>query len=246
MGVRSHSWEISSSDFDSYQSSVFSFRGQFAIKPDWDKDMLFRIAAGMYNQPPFYREYRNFDGELVPTVEAQKSNQMVIGHEYSFKLWDRPFKLISEAYYKDLNDVNTYTVDNVKIRYVANNNAVAYATGLDLRLHGEFVPGTQSWISLGFLKTEENSADRGYIARPTDQRVKFAMLFQDYIPNIPRVRMYLNLMFNSGVPGGAPSYADPYEYQGRLNSYQRADIGVTYVFKDLQFESNAAWLEGFE
>ncbi len=245
-GVRSHSWTISSPVFESNQGAVFSVRGQFAIKPYWKKDMLFRIAAGMYHQPPFYKEYRNHEGELVPSVDAQKSNQIVLGHEYSFKLWDRPFKLISEAYFKGMKDVNTYTVDNVKIRYAANNNAVAYATGLDLRLHGEFVPGTQSWISLGFLKTEENSADRGYIARPTDQRVKFAMLFQDYVPNIPRIRMYLNLMFNTGVPGGAPSYADPYDYQGRLNSYQRADIGISYVFTDAQFESNAGWLDVFD
>jgi len=246
IGLRSHSWEISSPSFESYQNSVFSLRGQFALKPSWEKDMLFRIAGGMYHQPPFYREYRNHEGNLVPEVDAQKSYQVVLGHEYSFKLWERPFKLISEAYYKDLNDVNTYTVDNVRIRYAANNNAIAYATGLDLRLYGEFVPGTRSWVSLGFLKTEENSNNRGFIARPTDQRVKFAILFQDYVPSIPRIRMYLNLMFNSALPGSAPSYTDPYEYRGRLNAYQRADIGVSYVFKDARFDSEVSWLKGID
>lgn len=246
IGARSHSWNISSEAFDTNNDAVFSLRGQFALKPNIQKDMLFRIAAGMYNQPPFYKEYRNKDGVLVPTVTAQKSNQIVLGHEYSFQLWDRPFKLVSEAYYKKMWDVNSYTVDNVKIRYAANNSSKAYATGFDLRLNGEFVPGTLSWVSLGFLKTEENQNNRGYIARPTDQRVKFSILFQDYVPNIPRIRMYLNLMFNSGIPGGAPSYTDSYQYQGRLNAYQRADIGISYVFTDSQFESATGLFKTFD
>jgi len=99
-----------------------------------------------------------------------------------------------------------------------------------LRLNGAFVPGTESWVSIGFLKTEENSANRGYIARPTDQRLKFAILFQDYIPTIPDVKMYLNLVYNTGVPGGSPSYADPYIFQNRLRDYKRADLGISYIF----------------
>jgi len=150
------------------------------------------------------------------------------------------------VYFKSLTNVNSYTVDNVKIRYAANNNSKAYATGLDLRLNGEFVPGTESWVSIGFLKTEENINDQGYISRPTDQRFKFAMLFQDYVPNIPNIRMYLNLVFNSGVPGGSPSYSNPYDYQFRLNSYKRADLGISYVFVDSNSNNQNVWKNTFQ
>jgi hypothetical protein len=115
---------------------------------------------------------------------------------------------------------------------MANNNAVAYAQGLDLRLNGEYVPGTDSWISFGYLKTEENINNKGYIARPTDQRLKFGLLFQDYMPKIPSLKLYLNLVYNTGLPGGSPSYSDPYLYQNRLNDYRRADVGFSKVFID--------------
>ncbi|NOR28250.1 MAG: TonB-dependent receptor plug domain-containing protein [Lutibacter sp.] len=246
LGVRSHNWNVSSNAFETTNQIIYSLRGQFAIKPDWEKDMLFRISGGMYNQPPFYKELRNSNGNVVPTVDAQESIQLVLGNDYSFNLWNRPFKLVSEIYYKNLTNINTYTVDNVKVRYATNNNAKAYATGIDLRLNGEFVPGTESWISIGFLKTEENSDDRGYISRPTDQRFKFGMLFQDYVPNIPNIKMYLNLVFNTGVPGGSPSYANPYDFQNRLNAYKRADIGISYVFTDAKNQYNSGWQKNFK
>ena len=153
----------------------------------------------------------------------------MLGNDYSFNLWERPFTLNSELYYKNLTDVNPYTLENVRIRYRAGNNAVAYAYGLDMRLAGEFVPGTESWVSFGYLKTEENIDDRGYIFRPTDQRLKFAILFQDYVKIIPDMKMYLNLVYQTGLPGGSPSYADPYDFQTRLPDYKRADLGVSYV-----------------
>ncbi|NQV78808.1 MAG: TonB-dependent receptor [Lutibacter sp.] len=246
LGLRSHNWNVNGDDIQTTNQIIYSIRGQFAIKPDWDKDMLFRISGGMYNQPPFYKELRNTEGNVATTVDAQESIQLVLGNDYSFKLWNRPFKLISEIYYKNLTNINTYTVDNVKIRYSADNNAKAYATGLDLRLNGEFVPGTESWVSIGFLKTEENSEDKGYIARPTDQRFKFGMLFQDYVPNIPNIKMYLNLVFNTGVPGGSPSYTDPYKYQNRLNAYKRADIGISYIFTDAKNQYQSGWLRDFK
>jgi len=241
LGIRSHNWNVNGATIETSNQIIYSVRGQFAIKPDWEKDMLFRISAGMYNQPPFYKELRNSEGTVVPTVDAQESIHLVLGNDYSFDLWGRPFKLVSEIYYKNLSNVNTYTVDNVRIRYAATNTAKAYATGVDIRLNGEFVPGTESWVSVGFLKTEENSENRGYISRPTDQRFKFGMLFQDYVPNIPNIKMYLNLVFNTGVPGGSPSYADPYEYQNSLNAYKRADIGISYVFTDAKNQYKSGW-----
>lgn len=244
-GVRAHNWTVSGDGIDKTSQIVFSPRAQFAIKPDWDKDMLFRIGGGIYYQPPFYRELRDYSGTVNPDVKAQKSFQVVVGNDYSFKMWNRPFKLTTEAYYKKLTDVNPYTLENVRIRYAATNNAKAYAYGLDLRLNGEFVPGTESWFSFGYLKTEENINDRGYIARPTDQRLKFAALFQDYVPSLPKMKMYLNLVYNTGLPGGSPSYADPYDYQNRLPDYKRADIGLQYVIVDLN-ETYNGWRKPFK
>ena len=244
-GIRGHQWQVLDRNADGKSQVVFSPRTQFALKPNWQKDMVFRFSLGMYHQPPFYRELRGNDGIVNPNVKAQQSIHLVLSNDYSFKLWDRPFKLISEAYYKHFTDVNTYTIDNVRIRYQANNDAEAYAYGFDARLNGEFVPGTESWFSFGYLKTEENQNGRGFIARPTDQRLKFGILFQDYMPNIPNVKLYLNLVYNTGLPGGSPAYADPYEYQLRLNDYRRADAGFSYVFKDESLTSSKKWLQPF-
>ena len=246
-GVRFHNWEVLGSTVTGKSQITFSPRVQFAIKPDWQKDMVFRLSGGLYHQPPFYRELRDADGMVQPNTQAQQSVHFVFGNDYSFKMWNRPFKLVSELYYKSLTDVNTYTIDNVRIRYAANNNATAYAQGLDVRLNGEFVPGTESWFSFGYLKTEENSNDKGSIARPTDQRLKFALLFQDYMPNIPSIKLYLNLVYNTGLPGGSPSYADPYLYQNRLNDYRRVDVGFSKVFIDNNsVKKKSGWFKEFK
>ena len=246
LGVRYHAWSVKGNGIANNSQSVISPRIQLAIKPDWNKEMLFRLSGGLYYQPPFYRELRDSDGIVNSNVKAQQSVHLVVGNEYSFKMWDRPFKLISEAYYKDLSNVNPYTVENVRIRYAAANNAEAYAYGLDVRLNGEFVPGTESWFSFGYLKTEENINKQGYISRPTDQRLKFGILFQDYVPQLPKMKMYLNLVYNTGVPGGSPSYASPYDYQNRLPDYKRADIGMSYVIVDSNKKGAKAWQKRFK
>lgn len=245
-GIRYHGWSVKNQLGESNFQRVISPRIQLAIKPDWNKDMLFRLSGGLYYQPPFYRELRDNDGVVNNDVKAQQSIHLVIANEYSFKMWDRPFKLISEAYYKKLNNVNPYTIENVRIRYAAANNSEAYAYGLDVRLNGEFVPGSESWFSFGFLKTEENINKQGYIARPTDQRLKFGILFQDYIPKIPNMKMYLNLVYNTGVPGGSPSYASPYSYQNRLTDYKRADVGMSYVIVDSNKKRIKKWQKQFK
>ena len=228
-GVRVHNWTVSGDNITSTSQTVFSPRAQVSLKPDWEMDMLFRLSGGLYHQPPFYRELRDRTGTVIPDVKAQQSIHVVLGNDYSFKLWDRDFSLNTEVYYKDLTDVNTYTLENVRIRYRANNEAVAYSYGLDLRLAGEFVPGTESWVSVGYLKTEENQNDRGFISRPTDQRLKVNVLFQDYVKVIPDLKLYLNLTYNTGLPGGSPSFADAYDFQTRLRDYRRVDIGTSYV-----------------
>ncbi len=245
-GVRVQNWTVQGDGIASTSQTVFSPRAQFAIKPVWLHDMLFRISGGLYYQPPFYRELRDSTGTVQPNVKAQKSYHIVLGNDYSFEMWDRPFKLTTEAYYKKLTDVNPYTIENVRIRYRANNNATAYAYGLDMRLNGEFVPGTESWFSFGYLKTEENIENKGDIPRPTDQRLKFAALFQDYVPNIPSMKMYLNLVYNTGLPGGSPSYADPYEYQNRLPDYKRADVGFQFVLVDENKQFTSGWKKSFK
>ncbi|CAI2765225.1 Plug domain-containing protein [Flavobacterium collinsii] len=247
LGARFQSWNVSGAAVEGKNQTVFSPRAQFALKPDWDMDMVFRLSGGLYHQPPFYREVRDLNGVVNPNVKAQESVHIVLGNDYNFKIWNRPFKWVTELYYKSLSDVNVYSIDNVRIRYVANNNAKAYAQGVDFRLNGEFVPGTESWISFGYLKTEENYENKGYIARPTDQRLKFAMLFQDYMPSIPSVKLYLNLVYNTGLPGGAPAYSDPYLYQSRLNDYRRADVGFAKVFVDGSTKvAKAKWLKNFK
>ncbi|MDA9357165.1 TonB-dependent receptor plug domain-containing protein, partial [Flavobacteriaceae bacterium] len=240
-GIRLHGWSID----DQKANFVFSPRFQIGAKPDWEKDMVFKISGGVYYQPPFYRELRDYNGQINYNVKAQKSIQLVASNEYSYRLWNRPFKLTSEVYYKDMSNINAYTVDNVRIRYLANNNTKAYAYGLDIRLNGEFIKGTESWFSFGYLNTKENIDNQGYIPRPSDQRLKFGVLFQDYVPNIPDLKMYLNLVYNSGVPGGAPSYADAYDYQNRLPDYKRVDLGVSYQMISRNKNYKKGWKKNF-
>lgn len=246
VGVRSQNWNVSDTNIVSKSQTVFSPRVQFSIKPDWKKDMLFRFASGFYHQPPFYKELRDSNGVVHSEVKAQQSIHFVFGNDYNFKLWNRPFKLITETYYKKLTDVNPFTIDNVQIRYAATNNATAYAVGLDSRISGEFVPGTESYFTFGFLQTKENINNQGYIYRPTDQRLKFAILFQDYLPKNKNFKMYLNMVYNTGVPGGSPSYANPYVYQSRLKDYFRSDIGMSYVFIDAKKHAKSKWLKKFK
>lgn len=244
-GVRAHNWTVSGKNIKSTTQTVFSPRAQITLKPKWEMDMLFRLSGGLYHQPPFYRELRDSTGAVRPEVKAQQSIHIVLGNDYSFDLWKRPFTLNSEIYYKKLTDVNPYTLENVRIRYRARNNAEAYAYGLDVRMAGEFVQGTESWISFGYLKTEENIDNRGNIFRPTDQRLKFGVLIQDYVKVVPNLKGYLNLTYNTGLPGGSPSYADPYDYQVRLPDYKRADLGVSYVIVDENSIRKSGWLSVF-
>ena len=245
-GVRAHNWNVSGKGISNTSQTVFSPRAQVTMKPKWEMDMLFRLSGGVYHQPPFYRELRDSTGTVRPEVKAQQSVHLVLGNDYSFNLWERPFTLNSEIYYKKLTNVNPYTLENVRIRYRARNNAVAYAYGLDVRMEGEFIPGTESWISFGYLKTEENIEDRGNISRPTDQRLKFAILVQDYVKVIPNLKGYLNLTYNTGLPGGSPSYADPYDYQTRLPDYKRADVGVSYLLVGEGNRREKGWLSAFK
>ena len=246
VGVRAQNWKVTGNGVPSKNQVTISPRGQFAIKPDWSQDMLFRVSGGWYSQPPSYRELKDYNGQLNVDVKAQKSIHLVSGIDYSFQMWERPFKLTTEIYYKDLSNINAYSIDNVRIRYRADNKTTGFASGVDVRLNGEFIAGSESWVSLGYLKTMENIDNQGNIARPSDQRLKFGILFQDYVPNLPDLKAYLNLVFNTGVPGGSPSYSNPYNFQNRLRDYKRADLGVSYVFTSAKKQFTTGFLSNFK
>lgn len=212
--------------------TIFSPRAQFAIKPDWDTDMLFRLSGGVYYQSPFYKEIKDLNGNFNPNIKSQRSIQAILANDFEFTFEDRPFKLTTEAYYKKMDNLIPYYMDNVRIRYAGKNNASGYAYGIDARLFGEFVPGIDSWLSASYARVYENIDGRGDIPRPTDQRFRFAMFYQDYMPKFPSMRVNLTLTYAMGLPNGAPVFTDPYQYQKTLPSYKRVDIGLSKVFID--------------
>lgn len=224
-GVRAQHWDFNG-------ETLVSPRLQVAVKPNWNVDMLFRISGGVYYQAPFYREIKDLDGNFNPDIKAPRSLQFIVANDYEFKMAERSFKLTTEAYYKKMDRLIPYYLDNVRVRYSGNNNSEGYAYGLDARLFGEFVPGVDSWISASYARAKENIEGRGYISRPTDQRLRLSMFYQDYMPNFPSMKVNLTLVYASGMPNGAAVFADPYQYTQTLPSYKRADIGLTKVFID--------------
>ena len=220
-GVRLNYWTLN-------QQLLVSPRAQIAFRPRWVRDVMFKLATGIYQQPPFFREMRAPDGLLNTDLKAQKSFHIIGALDYNFKWWNRDFKFIGEVYYKGLSDVVPYDVDNVKVRYYATNSAKAYATGVDLRVSGEFIEGTESWFSVGILNAREDveGDGRGYIRRPTDQRLNVAVFFQDHLPNNPTFRVSLNLFFGSGLPFGPPqSFEKRNIFSG--DTYRRLDMGFS-------------------
>ncbi len=252
-GVRVHYWSVNK------QLSIsprVQYAFQLASLPQWS----FKMATGLYVQPPLYRELRGPEGKLYPEVKNQQSYHFIAGTEYRFKKWDRPFKLTAEAYYKYLPSVIPYEQDNMRLRYLPQIGATAYAVGVDVRVNGEFIKGEESWFSLGIMRTHENlqgdstvalnpatgkvegQAPKGYIPRPTDQFLNAGIFFQDHLPNNPSMRMYLNLVFSTGLPFGPP---------GELNfrnvfpgpSYKRIDLGFSKLITMKGAGSSAFGLE---
>ncbi len=157
LGARTNYWTLN-------KQLLISPRGTFSVKPNWKRDFLFRFSSGIYSQPAFYRELRNFKGEINRNLKAQQSIHFVLGSDYNFKIWNRPFKLLTEVYYKQLNNLVPYEIDNVRIRYYAENLAKGYATGVDMKLNGEFINGIESWFSLSVMKTAEDINNDFYYA----------------------------------------------------------------------------------
>ncbi|MEI7734157.1 MAG: TonB-dependent receptor [Ferruginibacter sp.] len=236
---------------------LVSPRMQLNWKPQWKKDVVLKLAAGSYQQPPFYRELRKYNGTLNTDVKAQKSYQFVAGMDYNFKGPEsRPFRISTEAYYKMMSDVDVYDVDNVKIRYAGNNNAKAYATGIEARLFGELVKDAESWLSIGFMRTKENldydyyyqyknaageiinakSTDQvikdsirnevGWVRRPTDRLITVGLYMEDYLPTNKNFKVHLNMLYGSNMSYNIPNSV---KYRNGLiiDPYIRIDIGFS-------------------
>ena len=241
---------------------LISPRAQLAYRPKWRKDWTFKVAGGLYQQPPFYREMRDLNGDVNKNLKAQKSYHVLLGTTYNFKAANRPFKLTTEVYYKGLWDIVPYEYDNVRIRYFGQNNAVGRVYGGELRLYGDIVKDATSWISVGLLKAEEDitndiiihqdvngvdsaTATPGYIPRPADQRFMLGMYFEDYLPRNKNFKMHLNLIYTTGLPFGPPDqqrYGDTL----RLPDYKRVDIGFSALLLDGNKHADKKLLNSFK
>ena len=232
---------------------LLSPRIGFSWKPrQATKDIIYRGAIGIYNQPPFYRELRKPDGTVNKDLKAQKSWQVTAGFDYNFHVADRPFRFTTEAYYKNMTDVVPYDVTNVRIRYYGENNAKAYSAGIEMRLFGELVKDAESWISLGIMKTKEkiNNAfyynytldslsrpvdstlmQQGWVRRPTDRLLTLGMFIQDYLSTNKNFKLYLNVLYGSNLPFNIPGSV---KYRNGLiiDPYIRVDIGLSALLLD--------------
>lgn len=240
---------------------IFSPRFTCKYEPNgWNKNIDFRGAVGIYRQPPFYREYRDYSGHLNNHIRSQSSAQILGAVDYYFKAWDRPFKFTTEAYYKYMWNLIPYDIDNVRIRYYATNNSKGYTYGLDMKLNGEIVSGVDSWVSVSLLSSKEDidndqfyvyyndngqkitpaiidqvAVDSalvtpGYIRRLTDQRLNIGLFFQDYFPRHPEYKVHLNLLYGSSIPYGPLLFRTRDTLQ--IPSYKRVDIGFSALLRD--------------
>lgn len=225
-GIRFSHWNFN-------KESIVSPRVSLGIVPAFNHNVTMRFATGVYYQAPFYKELRDTStingityATLNKKIKSQRSIHFIAGFDYRFKMKDRPYKFTAEAYYKALSNLVPYTVDNVKIVYDASQQCSGHAMGLDLKLYGEFVPGTDSWVSLSLMNTRININGKS-IPMPTDQRYSLNLFFTDYFPGTDRWRMSLKLAFADGLPFGAP-HRQLDEQPFRAPAYKRADIGMSY------------------
>ena len=227
-GVRGSYWSFN-------KEFIFSPRVSLGFIPNFDQNLTFRLASGLYYQSPFYKElrttvldeYGNSITQLNKDLKSQRSIHVIAGGDYTFRLLDRNFKLSADMYYKKLDDLNPYTVDNVKIRYYGENCATGRAMGLDVKFFGEFVPGTDSWISFSLMKAEQRIRGSEYVPMPNSQGYNVSLFFQDYFPGYKRIKLNLKGVLSGGLPVTAPrtGYEDGYF---RTPAYKRVDLGFSY------------------
>lgn len=225
-GVRLANWSFN-------KETTVSPRASLAIVPAFNNDITFRIATGLYYQAPFYKEMRDTTtvngmttAILNDHIKSQQSIHFIAAADYRFKMLNRPFKFTAEAYYKALSNLIPYNVQNMKITYYGENVSKGYAAGIDLKLYGEFVPGTDSWLTLSLMSTRQKYNNE-WVPMPTDQRWAVNLHFTDYFPGTERWKMTLRLAFADGLPFGAP-HRGLEQQQFRAPAYKRADIGMSY------------------
>ncbi|MDR2389943.1 MAG: TonB-dependent receptor [Tannerellaceae bacterium] len=227
-GVRGSYWTYNA-------EYIFSPRASLGFIPNFNRDLTFRVATGLYYQPPFYKELRRIatdpDGnrrvELNRELKSQRSLHFILGGDYAFRLMNRNFKLTTEVYYKKLDFLNPYTIDNVKIRYYAENCAEGYVAGIDMKLFGELVPGTDSWLSLSLLKAEQTIRQEVRAPLPNNPGYNVTLFFQDYFPGYERIKLTLRGILSGRLPVTVPykGYEDGYY---RTTPYRRVDLGMSY------------------
>ena len=229
-GVRFAHWSFNG-------ESIVSPRASLTITPGKNRNLSFRIAGGLYYQAPFYKELRDTSmingityATLNQSVRSQRSIHALASMSYRFEMMGRPFKFTAEAYYKALSQLVPYSVDNVKVTYYGDQHATGHATGLDLKLFGEFVPGTDSWLTLSVMNTRMRLNGKS-IPLPTDQRYALNLYFTDYFPGTTRWRMSLKLAYADGLPFATP-HQELENNSFRAPAYKRADIGMSYRLLD--------------
>ena len=209
-----------------------------AYLPKWKSDWIFKLSAGSYAQPAFYREMRDMNGNINTQLKAQQSAQVVLGIDDNFKMYGRPFKFTGEIYYKDLWNLDPYIYDNVRIRYTGKNDAIGHVYGAEVRLYGDLVKDATSWISVGIMKGEQKITDssgiagyNNYFPLPSDQRFMLGMYFEDYLRNNKNFKVHINAMYATGLPVGPPQ-GHLYQDVIRLPDYKRVDIGFSALLLD--------------
>ena len=221
--------------WDFNRETLISPRLSVGFVPERNNRLAFRFATGLYYQAPFYKEYRmecydsigNAYIALNSDIKSQRSIQFIVGGDYTFRALDRPFKFTAEAYYKALSDLIPYEVDNLKVVYSGVNSSKGHIMGLDMKLFGQFVEGTDSWLSLSLMNTCED-LNGVKVPRPTDQRYSIALFFSDYFPGLPRLKIMLKGIFSDGLPVTAPRSTRDVAYF-RQPAYKRLDIGASFM-----------------
>ena len=233
-GMRLNYWTFTNEVLPSPRVSV-------VWMPGWKRDFTFRVATGVYYQAPFYKElrqtYQDENGvyriHLNDQLKAQRSYQLVLGTDYYFRAWGRPFKFTAEAYGKYMDRMESYTVDNVRVRYSGKNDSEGYTMGLDLKLFGELAPGADSWISFSTMRSRMRFTDDkhnlGWIPTPQEQRYNLTVYFQDYLPQLPQYKLHLKFIWSEGLPFGYPR-REEMRYLGHMGDYKRIDIGASRTF----------------
>lgn len=244
-GVRVSYWDFN-------KETLVSPRFSIGYVPARNTRLTLRLAGGIYYQQPFYKEYRIQQVDSVGNnyialnhdIKSERSTQIILGGDYTFRAMDRPFKFTTELYYKKLDNLNSYEVDNLKVVYAGNNNGKGYITGIDMKLFGQFVEGTDSWISFSLMKTSETQ-NGVKVPMPTDQRYSLAIFFTDYFPKIPRLKFSLKGVLSDGLPTSAPNCTRSEGYF-RQPAYKRVDVGLSYELVGREHRPTSGFLSKFK